>query len=90
VRRAAGTGACRVLSRLVLPPDVDVAFTRVAAELIRFDGTEVVRDEGGTRDAGDCVGEVDTFVRWRGVVVAGLRCAALFGADVVRARGLVR
>jgi hypothetical protein len=86
VRRAPGTAVCRVLSR-GSPPDI--AFTRVATEVVRFEDTEVVRDEGGTRDAGDCAGEVDTFVRWRGVV-AGLRFVALFGADVVRTRVLIR
>lgn len=87
VRRAPGAATCRVLS-LVSPPDV--AFTRVATEVVRFEDTEVVRNEGGTRDAGDCAGEVDTFVRWRGVVVAGLRFVALFGVDVFRTRVSMR
>jgi hypothetical protein len=69
---------------------VDVAALRVVAEEVRFEDTEGVRDEGVTRDEGDCVDEVDTFVRWRGAKVAGLRFATLFGTDVVRARGLVR
>lgn len=87
VRRAPGAAPCRVLSR-GSPPDV--AFTRVVTEVVRFEDTEVVRDGGGTRDANDCAGEVDTFVRWRGVVVAGLRFVALFGVDVVRTRVLIR
>jgi len=57
VRRTPDVVACRALS----PPDV--AVTRMAAEVVRREGTEVARDEAGTRDAGDWAGEVDTFVR---------------------------
>jgi hypothetical protein len=86
VRRTPDVGACRALSRAEPP---DVAVTRVVAEVVRREGAEVARDEAVTRDAGDWAGEVDTFVRWKGTAVAGL-FATLFGADAVRARGLMR
>lgn len=81
MRRTPGVAACRVLSRVSRP---DVVITRV--------DTEVVRDGGVTRDAGGCADgvPVDPFARWRGGRAAGLRFAALFGADIVRTRGLLR
>ena len=57
--------ACRVLSRAGVP---DVAVTRVVAEVVRREDTGAVRDEVGGRDAGDGAGEVDAFVRWRGLM----------------------
>lgn len=87
MRRMLAFAACRVLSR-VSPPDA--AFARVVAVEVRLEDTEVVRDKAGAREAGDGAGEVDAFVRWRGARVAGLRFAGLFGADVVRARALLR
>jgi len=87
MRRMLAVAACRVFSR-VSPPDA--AFARVVAVEVRLEDTEVVRDKAGAREAGDGAGEVDAFVRWRGARVAGLRFAGLFGADVVRARALLR
>jgi len=86
-RMLAVAAACRVLSR-VSPPDA--AFARVVAVEVRLEDTEVVRDKAGAREGGDGAGEVDAFVRWRGARVAGLSFAGLFGADVVRARALLR
>lgn len=86
VRRMPDVAACRALSRAELP---DVAVTRVVVEDVRREDTEAARDEAGGRDPGDWAGEVDTFVRWLGAVVVGL-FVTHFGADVVRARGLMR
>jgi hypothetical protein len=61
VRRTPDVGTCRALSR-AKPPDVPV--TRVVEEVVRREDTEAACDEAGTREAGDCAGEVDTFVRW--------------------------
>jgi hypothetical protein len=84
--RRLAVGGCRVLSRAAPP---DVAFPRVVVEAVCREDTEVACDEVRTRDAGDEVGVVDTFVRWRATAVAGL-FVTLFGADVVLARGLMR
>ena len=85
VRRMTDVAACLALSRAELP---DVAATRVVVEDVRREDTEAA-DEAGGRDPGDWAGEVDTFVRWKGAVVAGL-FITLFGAEVVRTRGLMR
>lgn len=84
MRRELGVVGCRVLSRAAPP---DVAVPRVVAEVVCREDTEV--DEVRTRDAGDEVGVVDTFVRWWVTAAAGL-FVTLFGADVVLARGLMR
>lgn len=86
MRRKLGVVGCRVLSRAAPP---DVAVPRVVAEVICRGDTEVACDEVRTRDAGDDVGVVDTFVRWWATAVEGL-FVTLFGADVVLARGLMR
>ena len=86
MRREPGVVGCRVLSRAAPP---DIAVPRVAAEVVRREDTEVPCDEVRTRDAGDEVGVVDSFVRWWAVAVAGL-FVTLFDADVVLARGLMR
>ena len=86
MRRKLGVVGCRVLSRAVPP---DVAVPRVVAEVACREDTEVACDEFRTRDAGDEVGVVDTFVRWWATAVAEL-FVTLFGADVVLARGLMR
>jgi hypothetical protein len=84
--RRLGAVGCRVLSRAAPP---DVAVPRVVAEVARREDTEVAWDEVRTREAGDDVGVVDTFVRCWATAVAGL-LVALFGADVVLGRGLMR
>jgi hypothetical protein len=81
-----GVVGCRDLFRAAPP---DVAVPRVVAEAVRREDTEVACDEVRTRDAGDEVGVVDTFVRWWATAVAGL-FVTLFGADVVLGRGLTR
>ncbi len=86
VRRRLGVVGCRALSRAE-PPYVEV--TRVVAEVVCREDTEAACDEVRTRDASDWTGEVDTFVRCWGTAVAGL-FVALFGTDVVRARGPLR
>jgi hypothetical protein len=86
MRRELGVVGCRILSRAALP---DVAVPRVVVEAVCREGTEVACDEVRTRDAGDEVGVVDTFVRWWATAVAGL-FVTLFGTDVVLARGLRR
>jgi hypothetical protein len=86
MRRELGVVGCRVLSRAAL---ADVAVPRVVTEVVCREDTEVACDEVRTRDAGDEVGVVDTFVRWWAAAVAGL-FVTLFGADVVLARGLMR
>lgn len=86
VRCRLGVVGCRVLSRAAPP---DVAVRRVVAEVVRREDTEVVWDEVRTREAGDDVGVVDTFVRWWAAAVTGL-FVTLLGADVVLARGLMR
>ena len=58
------------------PPDVVV--TRVGAAGARREDTELARGEAGA------------FVRWRATGDAGLRFVAIFDAEVVRVRGLVR
>lgn len=85
-RRELGVVGCRFLSRAAPP---DVAVPRVAAEVACREVTEVACDEVRTRDAGDEAGVVDTFIRWWATALAGL-FVALFGADVVLARGLMR
>ena len=86
MRRELGVVGCRVLSRAA-PPDVVVP--RAVVEVVFREDTEVACDEVRTRDTGDEVGVVDTFVRWWATAVAGL-FVTLFGADVVLARGLMR
>jgi hypothetical protein len=58
VRRTPDVVACRALSRAGAP---DVAVTRVVAEVVRREDTDVACS---ARDAGDWAGEVDTLVRW--------------------------
>lgn len=60
MRRELGVVGCRVLSRAAL---ADVAAPRVVTEVVCREDTEVACDEVRTRDAGDEVGVVDTFVR---------------------------
>ncbi len=60
MRREPGVVGCRVLSRA--PPDV--AVPRVIAEVCCREDTEVACEDVRTRDAGDEVGVVETFVRW--------------------------
>jgi hypothetical protein len=84
MRREPGVVGCRVLSRAAPP---DVAVPRVVAEVVCLEDTEVACDDVRTRDAGEEVGVVDTFVRWW--ATAGL-FVTLFGADVVLSRGLMR
>jgi len=73
---------CLVVSRTGPP---DVAAPRAAAVSVRREDTEVVGGEVGRRGAVDSVA---CLVRWRGA--GGLGLETLFGADVVRARGVVR
>jgi hypothetical protein len=84
--RKPGVVGCRVLSRAAPP---DIAVPRVVAEFVCREDTEVACDEVRTRDAGDEVGVVDTFVRGWEIAIAGL-FVTLFGADDVLARGLKR
>lgn len=88
VRRKPGVVGCRVLSlSRAAPPDV--AVRRVVTEVVCREDTEGACDEVRTRDVGDVLGVVDTFVRWWATAVTGL-FVTLFGADVVLARGLMR
>ena len=73
---------CLVVSRTGPP---DVAAPRVAVVSVRREDTEVAGGEVGRRGAMDSVA---CLVRWRGAGELGL--ATLFGADVVRARGVAR
>ena len=88
VRSTPEVGACRDLSRAE-PPDVSV--TRLVAGDVRREDREGATNDSEvrTQDADDRVGEVDTLVRWRGVVGARLGFAAFFGTDVVRVREVV-
>lgn len=73
---------CLVASRTGPP---DVVAPRAATVSVRREDTEVVGGEVGRR------GTVDSaacFVRWRGA--GGLGLETLFGAEVVRARGVER
>ena len=86
VRSTPEVGACRDLSRAE-PPDVSI--TRLVAGDVRREDREGATNEVRTQDADDRVGEVDTLVRWRGVVGARLGFAAFFGAAIVRVREVV-
>jgi hypothetical protein len=94
-RGSRGTGGTGVRTRVVDVRDTadvvrclvgpDVVAPRAAAVSVRREDTDVVGGEDGRR------GTVDSaacFVRWRGA--GGLGLETLFGADVVRARGVVR
>jgi hypothetical protein len=52
--------------------------------------TREVAGGPGREDIEVACGDVDAFVRWRAIGVAGLRFAVLLGEEVVRVRGLVR
>ena len=64
------------------PPEV--AAPRAAAVSVRREDTEAVGGEVGRRGTVDSVA---CLVRWRGA--GGLGLATIFGADVVRVRGVV-
>ncbi len=85
VRDAPEVVRWRAVSRLG-PPGAEVP--RVVAARVRREDTEVVGGEVARRATVDGTGYVDCLVRWRGV--GGLRFATLFGAEIVRTRGVAR